>query len=74
MPWRCRTTFGLDATLNGKDTDANFLHDYYHEDMGNLENVEQENHTNLATLTQELDDYATESRLEKAYPWKPYIK
>ena len=45
-----------DATPNGKDTDANILHDYDHEDMDNFENVEQENHTNLATLTWELDD------------------
>ena len=45
-----------DATLNGKDTDANILHNYHHEDMDNFENVEQENHTNLATLTWELDN------------------
>ena len=45
-----------DATLNGKDTDVTILHDYHHKDMNNFENVEQENHTNLATLTQELDD------------------
>ena len=45
-----------DSTPNGKDTDANILHNYHHEDMDNFENVEQENHTNLATLTWELDD------------------
>ena len=44
------------ATPYGKDTNANILHNYHHEDMDNFENVEQENHTNLATLTQELDD------------------
>ena len=45
-----------DATPNGKDTDANTPHNYHHEDMDNFENVEQENHTSLATLTSELDD------------------
>ena len=40
-----------DATPNGKDTDVNILHDYHHEAMDNFENIEQENHTNLATLT-----------------------
>ena len=45
-----------DATPNGKDTDVNTLHNYHHEDTGNFENVEQENHTNLAALTRELDD------------------
>ena len=43
-------------TPNGKDTDANIQCNYQHEDMDNFENVEKENHTNLATLTQELDD------------------
>ena len=51
-----RQPLDRDATPNGKDTDANILHDYHHEDMDNFENVEQENHTNLATLTWELDD------------------
>ena len=45
-----------DATQNGKDSDANILHNYHYEDMDNFENIEQENHINLATLTQELDD------------------
>ena len=45
-----------DATLNGKDTDVDILHDYHHADTGDFENIEQENHTNLATLIRELDD------------------
>ena len=45
-----------DATPIGKDTDVNILHDYHHEDMDDFENVEQENHTNLAALIRELDD------------------
>ena len=45
-----------DATLNGKDTDVDILHNYHHEDTGDFENVEQEGHTNLATLARELDD------------------
>ena len=44
------------ATPNGKDTDGNILHDCHHEDTGDFENVEWENHRNLATLTRELDD------------------
>ena len=63
-----------DATPNGKDTDGNILHNYHHEDIDDFENVEQENHTNLATLTWELDDlHHRVSRLEKANLWKPYI-
>ena len=45
-----------DAMLNGKDTDVDILHDYHHDDTGDFENVEWENHTNLATLTRELYD------------------
>ena len=30
-----------DATPNGKDTDANILHNYHYEGMDNFENVEQ---------------------------------
>ena len=49
-----------DATLTGKDTDVNILHNCHHEDTEDFENVEQEkeqeNHTNLAALTRELDD------------------
>ena len=45
-----------DATPNGKDTDVKILHDHHHEDTSDFENVEQKNHTNLATLTRELDD------------------
>ena len=44
-----------DDTPNGRDTNANILHDYHHEDRGDFEDIEQENHTNLATLTMELD-------------------
>ena len=40
----------------GKDTDVNIPNDYHHEDMDDFENVEQENHTNLAALTSDLDD------------------
>ena len=43
-----------DATLHGKYTDI--PNDYHHEDMDNFEKTEQENYTNLATLTWELDD------------------
>ena len=39
-----------------RNTDVNILHDYHHEDSIDFENVEQENHTNLATLMRDLDD------------------
>ena len=43
-----------DITPHGQDTDI--PNDYHHEDMDNFENVEQENHTTLKALTQDLDD------------------
>ena len=45
-----------DATLNGKDTDVDFPHNNHHKDTDDFETIEQENHTNLATLTWKLDD------------------
>ena len=62
-----------DATPNGKDTDVNIPHNYHHEDTDDFENIEQENHTNLAALTRELDDLHHRVQLEKANPWNPYI-
>ena len=44
------------ATPNGKDTDVNIPYDYHHEDTGDFESIEQDNHANLATLTGKLDD------------------
>ena len=44
------------ATPTGKDTDVHILNNYHHEDTDDFDNVEQENHTNLAALTRELDD------------------
>ena len=55
-----------DATLHGKDTDI--LNDYYHEDMDNFENTEQENHTSLATLTWELDDLCNRFQAGEGQP------
>ena len=45
-----------DVTLTGMDTDVNIPHDYQHEGMNDFENIEQENHTNLAASTRKLDD------------------
>ena len=45
-----------DATPNGKDTDVNIQNNYHHEDAGDFEPIGQENHANLANLTQELDE------------------
>ena len=45
-----------DAILNGKDTDVEIPHNYHHEDTGDFETIEVENHANLATLIWELDD------------------
>ena len=43
-----------DTGQHGQDTDI--LDDYHHEDMDNFEHAGQKNDTNLANLTQELDD------------------
>ena len=45
-----------DANPNGKDTDVDIQDNYHHEDTCDVEPIEQENGTNLANLTQELDD------------------
>ena len=45
-----------DATMTGKDTDVDILHNFHHEDTDDFENVEQENHTSLAAITWALDD------------------
>ena len=45
-----------DDTPHGKNTEVNILHDYHHKGTGDFENEEQENHTNLATPTRELDN------------------
>ena len=50
-----------DATPNEKDTDVDIPQNYHHEDTDDFETMEQENHTNLATLTQELDDFMPQS-------------
>ena len=42
-----------DDILHGKDIEVNILH---HEDTGDFERVEQENHTNLANFIRELND------------------
>ena len=43
-----------DTAQYGQGTDISI--DYHHEDIDNFENTEQENHTNLVTLTQDLYD------------------
>ena len=55
-----------DITPHGQDIDI--LNDYHHEDMKNFENVEQENHTNLKTLTQDLDDLCHRVQAGKGQP------
>ena len=45
-----------DATTTGKDTNVDIPQNFHHEDTGDFENVEQENHTSLAAITRELDD------------------
>ena len=44
-----------EATPNGKDADVDILHNH-HEDTDDFETIEQENHTNVANLTWELDN------------------
>ena len=45
-----------DATMTGKDTDVDILHNFHLEDTDDFENVEQENDTSLAAVTRELDN------------------
>ena len=58
----------MDATPTGKDTDVNILHNYHHEDTDDFENIEQENHTNLASLTRELDDLCHRVQVGEGQP------
>ena len=57
-----------DITPQWQDTDI--LNDYHHEDMDNFENVEQENHTTLKALTQDLDDLQLRVETGKGQPTK----
>ena len=45
-------------------------HDYQHEDTGDFETIEQENHINLAILTQELDDLCRRVQAGEGQPMK----
>ena len=55
-----------DTAQNGLDTDI--TNNYHHEDMDNFENAEQEYHTNLAFLTQDLDDLCYRVQAGKGQP------
>ena len=68
-----RQPLDRDSTLHEKDTDVNITHDYHHEDTNDFENVEQENHTNLAALTRDLDDLGHRIQAGEGQPWKPYM-
>ena len=46
----------LDRDITPHEQDTDILNDYHHDNMDNFENVEQENHTALKALTQDLDD------------------
>ena len=56
----------METAQNGQDTDI--PNNYHHEDMDNIENVEQENHTNWAILTQGLDDLCHRVQASKQLP------
>ena len=45
-----------DATMTGKATDVDTLHNFHHGDTDDFENIEQENDTSLATITRHSDD------------------
>ena len=45
-----------DDTPHGEDTEVNTSHEYHHNGAGDFETIEWEHHTNLANITQELDD------------------
>ena len=51
-----RQPLDRDATAPRKDIDVDILQDFHHEDTDDFENIEQENHISLATITRELDD------------------
>ena len=55
-----------DTTPHGQDTDI--PNDYHHEGMDNFENAEQENHTNLAILTENLHDLHHRVQAGKGQP------
>ena len=50
----------------GQDTDV--PNDYYHEDIDNFENLEQENHTTLKILTWDPDDLCHRVQAGKGQP------
>ena len=58
--------FDRDTAQHGQDTDI--ANDYHHEDMDNFENSEQENNTNLAVLTQNIDDLSHRVQAGKGQP------
>ena len=57
-----------DATPNEKDTGVDIQHNYHHEDIGDFENIERKNHTNLATLTRELYDLCHRVQAREGQP------
>ena len=59
-----------DATPNRKVTDVDIPQDYHHEDTGDFKNIEQDNHTNLANLTRELDDLCNRVQAGQGQPAK----
>ena len=57
--------------LLNMDKDTDILHNYHHEDMDSFENAEQENHTNLAIITGDLDGLCCRVQLMKVNPQRP---
>ena len=58
----------LDGDTAQHTQDTDIPNDYHHEDMDNSENEEQENHTNLKTLTQDVEDLCHRIQTGKGQP------
>ena len=58
----------MDANPNGKDTNVDIQDNYHNEDTGDFEPTGQENDTNLANLTQELDDLHHRVQAQEGQP------
>ena len=60
--------FDRDATPNDTDTDVDIQNNYHHADTGDFEPIGQENHTNLANLTNELDELHQRTQAREDQP------
>ena len=57
-----------DANPNGNDTDVDIQDNYHYENTGDFEPIGQENNTNLANLTWELDNLCHRVQARESQP------